>query len=534
MSERIVSTVETDEGYDILEKQVAAAVAAVKWPVFETVASGTDALWNAYIGNIRPERRQQYNCRTCERFIKKYGGLVNIDTDGTAVSVMWPIGMDVPELFRDSVDAMRSLAERAKVTGIFLSSEKMWGTPRTGDWTHIHGCPMPSMTYTASPLKTADQAMAEKLEEYKMLIHGLGDYAPAVVDQALRVLRGEAVYRSEKALGVAEWLHDLQGRLGLKCGQQRSNIIWLAVATAPVGFCHIRSTIISTLLDDIIAGQPFESIARRWAEKLHPLQYQRPTAAPSIGAIEQAEKIVEKLGLARSFDRRYATLADVQETLWVNAPIDTEPPKARGVFDHLKADKQKVADLQLPAVTVTWDKFKRTVLPHSLSMQIAIPSHGPFYGLVTASDPESPAIIQWDDNVRRNPVSWYFYNNGSSAHGWSLIGGQWGNVTSVFAAPHSWDGREMGHQGESVFFSVLGCKDINGSKCGLALFPEILKAEFHGIRSVIEAHSAKGSLKGVEKGDANGLAFQKGSPQQLTLRVKTSGGMATYRLDRWD
>jgi len=44
---------------------------------------------------------------------------------------------------------------RSKVVGVFLSSEKTWGTPRTGEWTHLSG--IPSKPYVVT-LKTADQA----------------------------------------------------------------------------------------------------------------------------------------------------------------------------------------------------------------------------------------------------------------------------------------------------------------------------------------------------------------------------------------
>jgi len=34
---------------------------------------------------------------------------------------------------------MFKIVDRAKVTGVFLSSEKVWGTPQTGVWSHLHG-----------------------------------------------------------------------------------------------------------------------------------------------------------------------------------------------------------------------------------------------------------------------------------------------------------------------------------------------------------------------------------------------------------
>lgn len=35
---------------------------------------------------------------------------------------------------------------------------------------------------------------------------------------------------------------------------------------------------------------------------MNPLQYQRPQAAPSAGNVAQAERIVEKLGIANSLE----------------------------------------------------------------------------------------------------------------------------------------------------------------------------------------------------------------------------------------
>ena len=108
--------------------------------------------------------------------------------------------------------------------------------------------------------------------------------------QALKLLKSEALYRSEKVLGQAQWLYDLHRALPSR--RNRDHVLWRAVAAAPAGFCHPRSSMIGTLLEDLAAGMPFDDVSRRFAEKMHPLLYQRPQAAPSAGNIAQAEKIV--------------------------------------------------------------------------------------------------------------------------------------------------------------------------------------------------------------------------------------------------
>lgn len=533
MSQPSISTVatEADDQYDQFEAALRLRIATRTGPIFETDAT-PEALWAAYLNGIPEARRQHYSCHACRRFIQRYGGLVTLNDVGVPTPALWNIIS--PPFFGTATADLCRLVAHAKVVGVFLASESTWGMPQAGGWSHL-SAPSPNI-YTGR-LLTATQAMAEKLEDYKILSHGLADYNQDVVNQAVRVLSADALDRSEKTLGIATWLAKLHE--SIKTYHRRDNLIWRAVATAPPGFCHVRSTMISTLLDDIVAGLAYDAIAARWAEKMHPLRYQRPTASPSEGTIEQAEKLVEKLGVAKSLLRRFATLDDVLAKVWVPAPRP-EPAKDDRVFGHLRRSPYS-PEIELPAQTMTWDKFSRTVLFGVVLMEIAVPSHGAFYGLVTAVDPAAPAIIQWDglEGHPRNPVSWYFYANGSSAAQWNLFAPcnsstpSWAKVTSTFLSPHQWqDAGKFSHQPKAVFFSIEGCRD-NGSagNRGLGLFPEILRSDFHGIRSVIEAHSRSGGIEGVEAGDANGLAFQ-GTP--VTLRVRTAEGTATYVIDRMD
>jgi len=328
-----IPTVETSEGYIVLENVIRDRVAMrSRGPLFTTSAT-PEALWAAYLLSLPEANQKHYDCHSCRRFIQAYGGLVTISKDGAIKSLLWDAdaGDEVPPFFAPSVGALNSLVSASKVTGVFLSSAPVWGTPTTADkkratpWTHLAATPT---SLYRDKLLTASQRTAEKLEEFKMLKRALADYGAPVAEQAVRVLKSDALTRSEKALGIAEWFADLHGKT--------TNQLWLAVATAPVGYCHVRSTMISTLLDDIVAGLPFETISRRWAEKMNPLQYQRPTAAPKEGAIEAAEKLVEKLGIAKSLERRYATLDDIQASLWTPKPAPEKSTKTEGVFGHLR------------------------------------------------------------------------------------------------------------------------------------------------------------------------------------------------------
>jgi hypothetical protein len=316
----------------------------------------------------------------------------------------------------------------------------------------------------------------------------------------------------------------------------KANATWLAVALAPPGFCHPRSSMVGTLLEDLAAGMDFDAVAARFSAKMHPLQYQRPQAAPSAGAIAQAEKIVEQLGAAGSLRRRFARLEEV-EALWKpQAPAAKPAPGAAGVFGHLiaKGAPEQRTDMAIPPVTMTWVKFRETVLPTAERIEfMARAKRDSFVALLTAVNPEAPPILQWDLPERRNPVSWYFWHGGSSPEQFGLHEGQAVPVSAICFQPSMWsDPEKFKHQGLGLVFLLDGARETRQS--GGALFPETLKSEFHGVRSVIEAYSRSAEIEGIEAATACGLGLTKGSNWNHVFRVMGAGRTVDYRLDRWD
>jgi hypothetical protein len=503
------------------------AAAARVGPLFTT---DVDDLFTTFLVNLPAEDRQHYNCNACRRFINRFGGLVMISPSGKAVPLL---SDDVSDFFKPALKVMIQRIESAKVTGVFLTEKLVLGEPVTGEWSHM-SVQLNRQIFTAR-LKNADQAMAEKLEDYKMLISGLIEFPLHAVTQAVRVLEADALYRSEKVLGVAVFLKKLhEDRASVKNSKAKTNLVWQAVATAPAGFCHIKSSMIGTLLEDINAGLPFEDIAKKFADKMHPLRYQRPTAAPSVGNVQQAEKIVEKLGIENSLKRRFARFEDL-ETVWVpRITMDSVP--SGGVFSKVKTKNPAAAEskneLDLPLETMTVEKFRKKVLPDVLKIEIEVPIHGGFTAFVTAEDMDAPPIVQWDVPEQRNPMSWYFYSNGSRANDWNLKTG-WAKVTALCESPCHWFGRSTPNYPEALFFIIDGAKDKRDS--GSALFPEILKSDLREIRSTIEEFSRTAKISGREDASAAGLSISKGDKkEQIVIRVTTSLGTQKIKLDRWD
>jgi len=378
----------------------------------------TDAtsLYTAYIDALPEDEQAAHACYECRRFVDRFGGLVTIGKDGHAQSAIWNVD-DAIDLYKASTMAMLEIIRNAKVTGVFLSSDIAWGKPVTDVWPHMSVKPAAKAIYKRGAL-TAGQAMAKKREDFKNVSAALKDFDTATLGQAIRLLKSDALYRSEKVLGAATWLRDLHNSLGSKHSTQRENKLWKAIAAAPAGFCHPRSSMIGTLLEDIAAGKNFEDVSRAFAAKMHPLQYQRPQAAPAAGTIEQAEKLVEKLGIQASLPRRFMRPDEVK-AIWV--PKKAQRGRKDGVFSHLKPKEASAQQsMELPAVKITWEKFQRTVLGDAERIEYYLQRRDEYCILVTSVNADAPPIIQWDIPEARNPASCYLWQGGSPTSQYGL------------------------------------------------------------------------------------------------------------------
>ena len=498
-------------------------------PDLFTTDADPDNLWHAYITGFDESERQHHNCRACRKFIEQFGGLAVIGDAGNHRSTIWdpaPI-TSASILYGPSFDALRRLVARSKVTGVFLTDQHMIGTPRTGAWRHL-ALHIPDRMQWHHALSSPAQAMAEKKQDFQQVVRALSEWPQHVIQNAVTILKSGVLARNEKVLAQAEWLLARSEEWNLT-GAIKANLLWRAIATAPAGFCHPRGGMLGTLIGDLLTGRPPELVARSWAEKMDPTQYQRPQAPPAEQAIDQAEKLVERLGIARSLERRFCRVDEIQ-ALWKPAPA---APPAGGVFDMLKQ--------QSPAATSTWNldnkmswaKFSREILPRAERIELWTPPWPMSWAaLVTAVHPDAPPILQWDAEGARNPVSWYVWQHGSKAEDFRIKSSAWADVEAITGCPAHWNGGKFDHHAQSAIFIIRGARETK--MAGNGLFPEILKSELHGCRSVIEAFSRKSPIAGLGEPHAAGPTINPGFRQIIQLRVTVGSVQTTYQIDRWD
>lgn len=495
-------------------------------------------LFETYLDNLpHQEMRQHHNCSACRHFVNHFGGLVAIDDDGKLHSALWDLpGMD-GNFYEPAITALARKAKKAKVTGVFLTDQNTLGQPHTGQWTHL-AVRVPRISKYKATL-TPNQAAAEKKEDFKNLMVALSEFNRATLEAVVQLFKSDALYRTEKFLAPVEFLVRLMDiRDNTKDRVLKHNLLWREIGAAPAGFCHPKSGVIGTLLTDLQNGVPFLNAKANFKTLTNPDVYMRPTAAPKAQQVARAEQIVADLGVATALERRFMRFEEVK-LMW-EPPVAKDEPAKGGVFGHLKPRGSRTDDEPLAisagTQTISWTKFQQTVLPNAESIRYLVPGgRSSYVALLTSVHEDAKPILQWDSEDQRNPASWYTYREGSHAVTWNLQAGKRTKVVGITQRPHQWYSDKFAHQGNAVIFLLEGCRDTNYRGVGNGLFPELLKSEFHEIRSTIEAYSLGTVAEGYEEATANGVTLQQGGATvEHSFEVVVKGISIVYKIDRWD
>lgn len=510
-------------------------------PIFQTDAD----LFPVYLDSFSdPAQRQFHNCSCCRGFLKRYGGLVTVAADGTVTPLMWAAHADlqgIPAEYGGTVLRLYQTVAKARIKRPFLSADPDWGVAESGGFSHFHIRPPTSVLHKRG-VYTAGQTMAQKEQEFKSLVYGLRSYSRATFVKALALLQGGTLKRGDQFVGRAGTYLTLKIVFDEQKDQRlRDAVLWYSVATSGNGFGSVKAGALGSLLDDIETGKYDDvALARRFATVM--ATYQMPTAAPTQGNIQRAEKIIEDLGLQPAFARRYATLPEViGKATWLptGAPSYVPPavpaaaPAKPGFFAAL-APAQAPAKPLAQGATLSWLALKTKLLQlRATALQLIVPTGNLSYGAITtAVDPDAPPLLSWDRDEARNPFSWYRWH-GASAQDFGLLPASMVEVLAVVPTPSTWDGTTL-HEGDVLV--LAGAKDLHAAKAGTGLFPELLRGDLHEVRRTVDAFSQQQPLADAPDPStpaAVGLVLRPHVKTLLTVRLHTASSALDFTVDRW-
>lgn len=439
--------------FDVLLELIKKSVAKMPMgsPLFR-LDVGPVSIFPSFLCNLPSvEWIDHYKCNCCRHWFDQYADLVWVDNKGVQHSLLWNLTKaECGVEFWDSIETVRYIYEDKPIKSFFYSKDAILGVKTKNNWNHL----WISNPFVYRGSGTAYQAEAEKLQDRLLLLNTFSEFTQEVIEKAIAYLSSGTFYRSEKGLPILEWL------LKVYKARNNQNLVWREVALAPAGWCHVKNGLVGTLLDDIKANTPLPIIKSNWEIKVDPLNYQRTTTVTE-GNIEVAEKQIAELGLESSLQRRFATLEDSMPFIW--QPVWHK--KSTGLFSELRPTKAPPLSLRLPTVTMTWVKFRSTMLRFATSIKAEVTSTSKLMALVTAADDTSKPILQWDTAEWRNPFSWTYENGGIDSRFKQRVtkaGGQYDDVDIRISL--LWDtsddldlhvttpSRGFGREGELIYY----------------------------------------------------------------------------------
>lgn len=529
---------------EMMESEFDKICSIADWHLYKTDV--TD-LYQIFLDNIPEVVVQHYRCDACRRFVNKYGSLVTITENGELIPAIWP--KYGPGIFYNAVAAVREhLTTKAKVISVFYTDRTDLGTPQTGEWRHMSVHLNDRLLMKAHPgvYGNCGERMSASQNDYAAVWRAINDYSIDVVREAMKLINSGALFRSDKVRNTCSAFLNLLNDINGEIPAVKTAKVWryIASATDP-GYLHIRSSVIGTLLDDIKDGVDMDTIIKKFNDKMDPLKYQRPQAAPSTGNIKRAEQLFKELGFtSKSLERRYATLEDL-ETIWT--PRDTEGivEESDGVFGRLKSsakDAPKVTKVDgvIDRGAMTWNKFYNEILPHAKSIKINNTSNLPYFSIstfLTAVYPDEKCIFRYGNHVsnymhsaslvRDNVFSAFNIHNMAE-------------VVGICYDPVVWGRTDNFPDTVGVNFIIKDAKDLimirNGSQ-NTGIFPESLIPELREVRSTIAAYSESDIIKGEESASATGLRIQRDIDYKRNINfivdTDTMGTLSLY-IDRWE
>lgn len=483
-------------------------------------AGAPDELVDAYLGAFAsPDDRQYHNCSCCKHFINHFGGLVYLDKDGRRISAMW--GGDTPPrdlglAYSLAAARLQNVVSRRDICGTFHTKHGRLGEAFAGGFEHF-SVAVPSAHRHSRRDMTAGQFMALQRERHGMLIGALQSFTQPTFTAAAALLGSGQLKRGDQFQGQAAKLASLRGNMN---GQS----LWHAVAYEAEGFCHVKSGVLGSLLEDIQQGLPAADIKARFEARVAPDVYRRPTAAPKAGAIDQAEKMVDDLGLRPSLARRQMAISEAMPPVW--SPVS---PVKKGTFGHLRQPAPGVPATALPrALPTSWVTFLDKYLVNAEAVHLVLGDGSQLFsfgGFTEAVDPFSPPILAWDKESERNTAGWYRWPSAQAKKDFGLSGEV--AVRAVFGLPARclpWEG---------VCLALEGARDAHLAQASTGIYPEGLRPDLQSVSRVLTMHSRQDRLQEVPD-PVVGLFVRPAAPFGFTLKVTTAGVSSLYTIDRWE
>ena len=503
-------------------------------PFFNLVV--TDSLFDHYMYLIDENVRPQYQCNECRKFVNRFGSLIVFNDKEERVVVGWTLPEEkIPACFKESHRAIIKMLMTAPIHSPFMFKTDILGSIEKGGYDHLHIC-VPEVAkeqYVFCSAQNQFKNAGAVHDEFGVFCKKIAAIKEDAIVRVAGLINHEMVNKSESFKYEVMLLGSVRAVLLSNENKLiKTDAVW-KVFIENYGFLNgFRNTVIGKMIKLIEEEVPEQEIIAQFNSMVAPEKYMRPETGPNKELIDQAEQIIKELNLEKSFERRSATLSDLEPFIFWQPATKPEEKKKEGFFSKLREETVAASSAAFPVVVkMGYKQFKEEVLPNAVRIEYHTVSVDAYHNLITAVHDDAEPILVYDKVDKRNPLSLLTYTSNEflSTRNWNIKINDLVPVVAIL--PVVTEPKIEGFQAD--FLVLENCRDLQRYP-GIGLFPEFLRRELYPVRKVIEAYSNSVSLPEPRDEAVGGLVIgYKNQTMNCTFTVTFNDGFVkTIVVDR--
>jgi hypothetical protein len=401
-------------------------------------------LWGLYISGFQPgdnpvfrdPNSSYHNCNLDKSFINRYGNIVAIKENGELVT-MWDlvnVGIyetsiknmsnalkqaSIKDVFVESYDTLNRLLNYEKVNRIqdkyklgyevnykiYTQEEAdMYGVVTANQqYTFYHFYAELKSIYVDKSTKSVESIMSDYRTAKEVFKRGLEEISLDTLELVRDLINQKSLLNGESYL--PKLLSFIEFKKQYDSVENKDYYCWETSINLPIA--RFRNELIGTLCVELTEGEELNKACLNWNKRADPANYMKAVAPITETQKQQAIEQITELGYEDSFNRRVATLADidVNEIKHIN---NNTVVKEASVFDKVKPSKstQHKRSKFDNVNEVSIETFMKDILPNSTDVEVFVENRfsNNFVTMTTANQGKNP--FKWN-----NLFSWTYKGN---------------------------------------------------------------------------------------------------------------------------
>ena len=280
-----------------------------------------EVLWNKYLDSFPSgtneifRERREFDCSCCRNFIRSFGNVVTIENN--QIVSIWDFQAN-DDKYQSVINALAEYIKSLPVKDVFITKESFFGTDKNHEqlesgkvitWHHFR-IDLPKKFISTSG-KTIDSLIGELRDIRNVFKRSLNEISGEAIKTILELIAQKSLYKGEEWQAVLNQFLTFHNEYHTLPNDQKENYCWIKSVQVGGVIGKIKNHSIGILLTDISNGMDLNEAVKRYEKIVAPTNYKRPKAIFTQKMIEQAQKMIEDLGLLDSLGRRFATIDDI-------------------------------------------------------------------------------------------------------------------------------------------------------------------------------------------------------------------------------